>query len=95
MLVSFSMIPLDKGMHFSPYVARITKIIKESGIPNELTPMSTILEGDWDEVFDLINKCRLALLQDSERVSIKIWVDDKSGATDQLSQKTKKVEDLL
>jgi len=95
MLVSFSMIPLDKGPHFTPYIARITKIIKESGLPNQLTPMSTIVEGEWDEVFGLIDKCRKELRKDSERVSIKIWVDDRAGVTDALNTKVGKVEKAL
>jgi uncharacterized protein (TIGR00106 family) len=87
------MIPLDKGMHFSKEVAKLSKIIEASGLPNILTPMSTIVEGDWDEVFNLINNCRKELRRDSQRVSIKIWVDDREGVTDALSTKVKKVED--
>ncbi len=95
MLVSFSMIPLDKGAHFSPFVARLLKIVRASGLPHQLTPMSTIVEGDWDEIFDLINECRKELRKDSERVSIKIWVDDKAGATDMLHGKLKSVEEKM
>jgi len=95
MLVSFSMIPLDKGAHFSPYVARILKLVKESGLPHQLTPMATIIEGEWDDIFDLIDRCRLELRKDSERVSIKIWVDDKAGATDMLHRKVDSVFEKL
>jgi uncharacterized protein (TIGR00106 family) len=95
MLVSFAMYPIDKGAHLSPYVARITRIIKESGLPNQLTPMSTIIEGQWDEVFDLIKKCHDELLKDCKRISIKIWIDDKVGAVDQLKYKVESVEEKL
>jgi uncharacterized protein (TIGR00106 family) len=78
MLVAFSMIPLDKGPHFSACVAGMMEIIRESGLPHELNAMCTLVEGDWDRVFDLINKCREELRKDSDRVSIKIWVDDKA-----------------
>ncbi|MFH1514903.1 MAG: MTH1187 family thiamine-binding protein, partial [bacterium] len=95
MLVSFSMIPLDKGAHFSPYVARLLKIIRESGLPHELTAMATIVEGDWDEVFGLIKECREELRKDSDRVSIKIWVDDKAGGVGMLKGKPKSVLEKL
>lgn len=95
MLVSFSMIPLDKGMHFTPYVARISKIIAQRGLPHMLTPMSTIVEGDWDDVMGLINDCRKELRKDSERVSIKIWIDDKAGETNALGTKVGKVEKAM
>ena len=95
MLVSFSMIPLDKGPHLSEYVARIMRIVKESGLPYELNAMSTVVEGDWDDVFGTIKKCRDELRKDSDRVSITILVDDKAGATDQLHKKVESVEKKL
>lgn len=95
MLVAFSMVPLDKGPHFSPIVARMMKIIKESGLPHELNAMGTLIEGEWEDVFDVINKCREELRKDSERVSIKIWVDDKAGATGMLKKKVESVAEKL
>jgi uncharacterized protein (TIGR00106 family) len=95
MLVSFAMYPLDKGAHLSEYVARITRIIKESGLPNQLTPMSTIVEGEWDEVMGLIKRCRDELRKDSDRLAVKIWIDDKAGATDELHAKVESVEKKL
>jgi len=95
MLVSFSMIPLDKGPHYSPYVATMIRIIRDSGLPHQLTPMSTIVEGEWDQIFNLINMCREELRKDSDRVSIKIWVDDKAGAENMLNQKIESVKDKL
>lgn len=95
MLVSFSMIPLDKGPKFSKYVARITKLIEESELTSELTAMSTIVEGEWDEVMDLINRCRLALREDSDRVSISIKIDDKAGASGMLKKKIESVREKL
>lgn len=95
MLVSFAMIPLDKGSHFSNIVAKSLKIIKKSGLPHELNAMSTIIEGDWDEIMDVINQCRLEMRKDSKRVSIKIWIDDKAGAEGMLQGKVKSVAEKL
>jgi len=95
MLASFAMYPLDKGAHLSEYVARITRIIDESGLPHELNAMSTVVEGDWDEVLGLIKRCRDELRKDSERVSIKIWIDDKAGESDQIHKKVESVKKKL
>jgi uncharacterized protein (TIGR00106 family) len=95
MLASFAVIPLDKGPHFSHIVAKSIKIIRESGLPYELNAMATIIEGDWDQIMDVINKCRLEIRKDSERVSIKIWIDDKAGATGMLEGKKRSVEEKL
>ena len=91
MLVSFSMIPLDKGPHFSEYVARLIRIIDTSGLDYQLTPMATIVEGEWGPIFQLINKCRKELRKTSDRVSISISVDDKAGADDMLHSKVASV----
>ena len=95
MLAQFTIIPLDKGMHFSSYVARMTEIIEKSGLPNKLTPMATVVEGEWDEVMALIKACRDEMAKDSMRISVNIAIDDRIGATGRLEGKIKSVEDKL
>jgi uncharacterized protein (TIGR00106 family) len=95
MLLEFTIIPLDKGMHFSTYVAGMTDIIEKSGLPNKLTPMSTVIEGDWDECMALVKACRDEIAKDSMRISISIKIDDRIGATGRLEGKIKSVEEKL
>ena len=45
-LLEFSMTPLDKGESVSAYVARSLDIVDRSGLPYQLTPMGTIVEGE-------------------------------------------------
>ncbi|KPJ52893.1 hypothetical protein AMJ39_06560 [candidate division TA06 bacterium DG_24] len=92
MVVSFSIIPLDKGVSLGKYVARVTELVEESGLDHRLTPMSTIVEGDWDEVFDLIRRCHERMREDSVRVVTTIKVDDREGATGRLDGKIQSVE---
>ena len=47
-LLEFSMSPFDKGESLGPYVARSLDIVDRSGLPYQLTPMGTIIEGEWD-----------------------------------------------
>jgi uncharacterized protein (TIGR00106 family) len=95
MLLEFTIIPLDKGMHFSPYVARMTDIIEKSGLPSKLTPMSTVVEGDWDNCMALVKACRDEIAKDSMRISVHISIDDRIGATGRLEGKIKSVEEKL
>ena len=55
-IAEFTLVPLGKGESLSPYVARISRVIRQSGLRNQLTPMGTIVEGNWDNVFGLIRK---------------------------------------
>jgi len=53
-LIEFSIFPTDKGESKSKYVARVIKMIKESGVTYQFTPMSTIIEtyNCWGGVRD-------------------------------------------
>src|SRR5688500_10161247 len=56
MLIEFSIIPLGKDTHISAEVAEALKIVHASGVPYQLTPLGTCLEGDWDELMPIIRR---------------------------------------
>jgi uncharacterized protein (TIGR00106 family) len=91
-LVEFSMIPLDKGTSFSPYVARLLSIIDESGLDYRLTAMGTIVEGEWEEIMDLLTRCFRELEKDSTRITLHAKFDYRQGAAGRLEGKVKSVE---
>lgn len=96
MLVEFSITPIDKdGENLSEYIAKTINIIKETGLQYELHAMGTIVEGDAEEVFELIKKCHLNMTRFSDRVSTSIKIDDRKGATGRLKGKTASVENKL
>ncbi len=94
-LLEFSMSPLDKGESLSEYVARSIDIIDKSGVPYQLTPMGTILEGEWEEVFGVVQACFDRMQQDCARVSINIRCDYREGRSGRLEQKIRSVEKRL
>ena len=53
-LLEFSMTPSTQGESKSRHVARILDIIDRSGLPYQLTPMGTIIEGEWAEVMAVV-----------------------------------------
>jgi uncharacterized protein (TIGR00106 family) len=94
-LLEFSMSPLDKGESVGDYVARSLKIIDESGIDYRLNPMGTVLEGEWDEVFNVVKKCYEAMSKDCNRISTTIKVDYRKGKSGRLQGKIGSVEKKL
>jgi uncharacterized protein (TIGR00106 family) len=94
-LLEFAMAPHGTGESLSPYVARILKVIDESGVTYQLTPMGTILEGDWDEVMAVVSACFKALATDCNRVGMNLKVDYRSGTESRLHSKIEKVEQIL
>ena len=94
-LLEFSMTPLDKGESVSKYVARSLKIIDESGIDYRLNPMGTVLEGTWEQVFDVVNQCFERMRQDCNRISVAIKVDYRKGKEGRLQSKIASIEEKL
>ena len=94
-LLEFSMTPLGTGESVSRYVARSLEIVDASGLDYRLHAMGTILEGEWDEVFDVVKKCYERMSSDCDRITCTIKVDARKGASGRLRSKIASVEKRL
>ena len=94
-LLEFSMSPLDKGESVGEYVSRSLKIIDASGVDYRLNPMGTVLEGEWDEVFEVVKKCYQEMSKECNRITTTIKVDYRKGKEGRLTSKVKSVEERL
>ncbi len=94
-IVEMSIFPLDKGESLSPYVSRAVRIIKESGVKFQLGPMGTCLEGEWEEVMAVVNRCFQDLKRDSRRIHVNLKVDYQEGKDNRLEGKVRSVEAKL
>ena len=95
MLAEFTIFPIGEGVSLSKYVARSLDLIDKSGLAYRINPMGTVVEGEWDEVMELIKTCHHAILADTERVSTTIKIDHRKGVTDALHRKVKSVEEKV
>jgi len=95
MIVEFSITPLGRGESLSEDVARVLDLVDRSGLDYRLTPMGTIVEGEWDEVMALIRECHHLVLERAPRVATWIHIDDRKGAKGRISYKVKSVEERL
>jgi uncharacterized protein (TIGR00106 family) len=94
-LVEFSMTPLGKGESVSAFVSRSLDIVDHSGLPYRMTPMGTIVEGEWDQVFQVIRACHERMRRDCDRITTAIRVDYRAGASGRLESKVDSVEARL
>jgi uncharacterized protein (TIGR00106 family) len=95
MLVEFSVVPLGKGASVSPQIARVLKIVSESGVSYKANPMGTVLEGEWDKVMGVVKKCHEEVMKDAERVLTSITIDDRKGKEQRIEKKLESVEQKL
>lgn len=93
MLIEFSVLPLGGDTHLSGEIAEALKIVDDSGLPYQLTPAGTCIEGDWDEVMAVIRRCHERMRQVSPHVVTSIRVEDDQGATDKLRRNVASVEE--
>jgi len=94
-LLEFSMSPLGKGESVGKYVSRSLEIIDQSGVEYRLNPMGTVLEGEWNEVMDVVSQCYERMRRDCNRISCAIKVDYRKGKNGRLSGKVASVEKRL
>ena len=94
-LLEFSMFPTSMGESKSAYVARILDIIDQSGVAYQLTPMGTILEGEWADVMAVVTACFEAMRADCPRIEVALKVDYRQGEASRLVAKIASVEDKL
>jgi uncharacterized protein (TIGR00106 family) len=80
----------------SKYVAQCHKVLEESGLKHVLTPMSTVIEGDIDEVLKIIRAIQENMYQmGAERVYTMIRIDDRNDKDLTIKGKLKAVNEKL
>ncbi len=94
-LIEFSITPIGCGEHVSNEVARCTRLVRESGIKNELHAMGTVLEGDIDESLNLIKRCLQEVLRDAPRATATVRIDARATGSGDLEKSVKSVESKL
>lgn len=95
MLVAFSVTPLGVGEDVAEYVADAVRVVRASGLPNRTGAMFTSLEGDWDEVMDVVRRAVDAVAAKAPRVGLTLKADIRPGVTGALDAKVEAVERRL
>ena len=95
MIAAFSITPLGTGESVADLVADAVRIVRDSGLPSETNAMFTNIEGEWQEVMDVIGRCVEHVASRAPRVSVVIKVDHRPGVTGALRSKVEAVEERL
>ncbi len=56
-IIDLCVVPIGVGLSVSKYVVACQGIIKAAGLESQLHAYGTNIEGEWDEVFDVVKKC--------------------------------------
>ncbi len=103
MLIAFSIAPSGTGAlgaagsdgSVHDAVAAAVRVVRASGLPHRTTSMFTELEGEWDEVFDVVKRATEAVLPFGSRVSLVLKADIRPGRTGELDGKVERLEQAI
>ena len=83
----------DASVHDA--VAAAVRVVRASGLPHRTTSMFTEIEGEWDEVFDVIRRATEAVGAFGPRVSLVLKADIRPGRTGEIDAKVERLEAAL
>lgn len=90
-----SIIPLGGDTHLSDELAEVLRIVDDSGLPYQLTPTATIIEGEWDEGIQLIRRCHERARETSAHVITTIKIEDEQGGRNKLADNVAAIEEKV
>jgi uncharacterized protein (TIGR00106 family) len=96
-LLEFAMFPTDKGESVSTYVSKIIKMVRESGINYQLTPMGTIIEtNNIDDALSLVKHAYEVLDKSGcNRVYSSLKFDIRKGKENRLQTKVNSIREKI
>jgi uncharacterized protein (TIGR00106 family) len=96
MIVAFSVAPSGgESESVSAAVAEAVRVVADSGLPYELNAMFTLVEGEWDEVMDVVRRAVEAASVGASRTALVLKADIRPGYTSQLRAKVDRVQEHL
>jgi uncharacterized protein (TIGR00106 family) len=92
-----TVVPLGTGSpSLSAYVAKALKILEESGLKYQLTPMGTIIEGDPREIMEVVLKMHNSLFSPNiHRVVTTLKIDERRDKPLTMESKVTAVKEKL
>jgi uncharacterized protein (TIGR00106 family) len=98
MLVAFSVAPSGTGNadgSVSDAVAAAVRVVRDSGLPHRTSAMFTELEGEWEEVMEVVRRAVDVVAAVSPRVSLVLKADIRPGYDGQLTAKVERIDQAL
>ena len=94
-IAEISILPLGTGTpSVSEYVKEAIRTIESRGIPYRVCPMGTVVEGELDEVLELLKDVHeIPFLMGAKRVVTRIVIDERRDKSASMEQKIKSVKE--
>lgn len=94
-LVAVAVAPFGEGEELAEYVAEVVRVIRASGLPCKTSSMFTEIEGDYDEVMQVVKDATFVLAERGIRTEVILKADIRPGHTNTMTSKVAKVDTIL
>jgi uncharacterized protein (TIGR00106 family) len=92
-IVDFCIVPVGVGVSLSAYIAECTRIIRSSGLQNQLHAYGTNIEGEWDAVMEVVRQCHERVhAMGAPRITTTLKIGTR---TDQLQSMQDKIDSVI
>ena len=94
-LIAVAIAPCGTGDELSKEVAEVARVIRASGLPSRTNSMFTEIEGEWDEVMQVVKDATFVLAGRGIRTEVVLKADVRPGFTQMMQGKLERVEKIL
>ena len=94
-LIAVAIAPFGVGEELAPEVAQVVQVIRQSCLPNRTYSMFTEIEGEWDQVMQVVKDATFVLAEKGIRTEVVLKADIRPGHTQTMTKKVQKVDQLL
>ncbi len=91
-LIAVAIAPCGTGDEMASEISEVVRVIRESGLPNRTSSMFTEIEGDWDEVMQVVKDATMVLAEKGIRTEVVLKADIRPGYTDTMKGKLDRLE---
>ncbi len=87
-ILEISIVPVGtKTASFSSFVEDAARVIERKGLPYQVTPTATVVEGELDELLNLVKDIHQSSFKDdTQRVVTSVTIDDRIDQPMSLNQ---------
>ena len=95
MMVEFSVVPVSQDEKVTKYVAEAIRVVDASGLEYKVTPMGTLIHGEWDAIMKVVKEAHDKVREMTDRVITRIHIDTSKSEDPGFEDKIKPVEELI
>lgn len=95
-MVDVCIVPLGVGVSLSTYIAACQRVIEASNLDHQMHPYGTVIEGEWDDVFNAVKACHETVhSMGAPRITTTIEAGTRTDRTQSMQDKMDSVCDKL